>query len=172
MCRGLSVLVGAAAFARDGLGCTGVLVHAGGTTLYIAAVTWLAAGETRKLAIGMKCGLISAATVAWIVGLFATMLPGAASVAPPGASVCMLPFMAYAIAAGLAGAWILGVVFRLGRRPEPARVQRAVGGLISGLVLMQVAAAVFGALHGIYVAAGLAACLALNRVLARRFYAS
>jgi len=166
-CRGLSVLVGAAGFGLAGLRSPAVVAYAAGTTLYIAAVTWLASGETRRRPVGPQAGAIAAVAVAWLLGVYVAARPACAAPAS-----CMLPAIRYCLWAGLAVVWVGLTLSGLVRRPEPGVVQASVGRLLCGLVLVQAAAATLAGPIGLHVALGLTACAVANNLLARRFYAS
>ena len=161
LCRGLSLLVGAAAFGSTGLQQTAVLAAAGGVTLYIAAVTVLAAAETRVTAVKLKCLLILAAATACVLALVFTVPPAS-------------PLWRWAMTATGAGAvvWLTSRLAKLGETPDPPTVQRTVGGLIRGLVLIQAAAVISTGPLGAALAAGLVVCFFLNAMLGRVFYAS
>jgi len=161
LCRGLSVLLGAAAFGAAGLAQEPVLACAGGATVYIAAVSVLAAGETRPDALKAKCLLVTFAFAAWCVGLILTVPPAV-----------MLARWALTAACALAAIWLAGRLAKLGGEPTPAVVQRTVGSLIRALVLIQAAAVISTGRAGAAVAAALAACFVLSALLARRFYGS
>ena len=161
LCRGVSLLVGAAAFGPAGLVEPVVIVSAVGLTLYIAAVTHLAAGETKRTAVRLKVALVMAAVAVWYVGLILTVTPAA-------------PVWRSAMTVSAAGAtiYVATRMAKLGDRPQPAVVQRTVGALIRGLVLIQATAVLSTGWVGVWAAGGLLACFALNALLARRFYAS
>ena len=166
-CRGLSVLLGAAAMAPDGLLVSPVGAHAAGTLLYIAAVTWLASGETRRRPVGLPLAAISIAALVWLSGL---LIAAVAEPAPYRPS--LLPFMAYFGWASLFVLWLVAALLPLIGRPSPDLVQSTVGKLICGLVLAQAAAAALTGTPGLYVAVALTACAVANSRLAKRFYAS
>jgi len=163
-CRGLSVLVGAAAFGREGLTCPPVIAASMGITLYVAAVTWLARGETQQRTVTDQKVAITVAMVAWLMAVGAALLAVGAvpsrwrwSMALPGV---------------LVGAWLRGGLWTLGPRPEPQLVQRKVGGLIRGIILVQAALVLVAGWTGLWIAIVLMACFLLNRALGRVFYAS
>jgi 4-hydroxybenzoate polyprenyltransferase len=163
VCRGLSVLVGASAFGWAGLRQPAVLAAAGGVTLYIAAVTVLAKGETRPQAVKAKAMLIVASAAGWLSGLIVTV-----------------PSMTANSRWALTGLGALAVIYlgtslgRLGGKapPAPAAVQRTIGSLIRAVVLVQAAAVVSTSCLGAVVAGGLLVCFLLNAILAKKFYAS
>jgi 4-hydroxybenzoate polyprenyltransferase len=163
-CRGLSVLVGAAALGADGLTRAPVIAAAAGITLYVAAVTWLARGETRQRDVTMQCAAIAAAFVAWLVAVAVALL-ATGSVEPRWRWAMLL-------LAALAGLWLVGCLVALGRQGQPRIVQRTVGGLIRGIILVQAALVLSAGWTGLTIAIGLMACFVLNRLLGRVFYAS
>jgi len=163
-CRGLSVLVGAAAFGPSGLTCPPVIAAAGGITLYVAAVTHLARGETRQRPVTTHRAAIAAALAVWLVAVAVTLLAVGAvqtqwrwAMAPMGA---------------LAGLWLAGCLLALGRRPEPQLVQRTVGSLIRGIILVQATLVLVAGWTGLTIAIALMACFLLSRALGRIFYSS
>jgi 4-hydroxybenzoate polyprenyltransferase len=163
VCRGLSVLVGAAAFGYDGLREPAVLAAAGGVTLYIAAVTVLARGETRTQAVKGKAILIVAAAAAWLSGLILTV------------SSMTDQSRWYLTGLGALAVLYLGISLgRLGGKapPAPVAVQQMIGSLIRATVLVQAAAVVSTSCLGAAVAGGLLVCFLLNVILAKKFYAS
>ncbi len=163
-CRGLSVLVGAAAFGADGLTRAPVIAAAAGITLYVAAVTWLARGETRQRDVTMQRCAIAGAFVAWVLVVAAAM-----SVA---GTVLWQWRWAMLLLAALAGMWLIGCLITLGRQPQPQIVQRIVGGLIRGIILVQAALVLSAGWEGLTIAIGLMVCFLVNRQLGRLFYAS
>jgi len=163
-CRGLSVLVGAAAFGAEGLTRPPVIAAAAGITLYVAAVTWLARGETRQRNVTLQRVAIAAAFVAWWVGMWATLRVDG-GIQPKWRLAMLLPM-------ALASLWLAGCFAGLGRRPQPRTVQQTVGGAISGIMLVQAALVLAAGWEGLTIAIALMACFLLNRVLGRIFYAS
>ena len=164
-CRGLSVLVGAAALGADGLTRAPVIAAAAGIALYVAAVTWLARGETRQRDVTMQCAAIVAALFAWLAAVVAALLLATNAIQQTWD-------WAFPVLGVLAGLWLAGCIVGLGQRPQPRAVQRTVGRLISGIVLVQAALALLGGWTGLTIAIGLMACFVLNRLLGRVFYAS
>jgi 4-hydroxybenzoate polyprenyltransferase len=165
-CRGLSVLVGAAAFGTGGLTQAPVVAAAAGITLYVSAVTWLARGETRQRDVTMPRFAIAAAFIAWLAAVVAAAtLPVAGAVEPQWRWAMLL-------LAALAGLWLIGCLAALGRHPQPRTVQRTVGALIRGIILVQAAMALSGGWTGLTIAIALMACFLLNRQLGRLFYGS
>jgi len=161
LCRGLSLLIGAAAFGPAALRAPGVLAAAGGLAAYIAAVTWLASAETRRVPIRSKAMLVITAAGAWMLAVIATVQ----SPVQYGRSLVT----GFCVVATL---WLTASLSRLGRRPPPEVVQRTVGELIRGVVVMQAAQVAAAGWPGLCIAAGLAVCFGLNGLLGRRFYAS
>jgi len=163
-CRGLSVLVGAAAFGRDGLTYPPVIAASVGITLYVAAVTWLASGETRQRTVAAHRAAIAAAFAAWVLAVTVALLLAGAVQAQWRWAMLLLT--------ALAGLWLASCLISLGRRPEPQLVQRKVGGLIRGIILVQAALVLAGGWTGLWIAIVLMVCFLLNGLLGRLFYAS
>jgi 4-hydroxybenzoate polyprenyltransferase len=163
-CRGLSVLVGAAALGADGLTRAPVIAAAAGITLYVAAVTWLARGETRQRPVGRQTAAIAAAFVVWLTAVGAA-IHGAEEYDSDWRWAMLL-------VACMAGLWVAACLATMGRNPEPPAVQHAVGGLIRGIILVQAALVLATGWTGLTIAIALMACFLLNRVLGRLFYAS
>ena len=154
-CRGLSLLLGAAAAGWtprfDAVGVAAI-----GLTLYVTAVTAIAARETEAIRIGFKRWAPALVLLAGTAGVFV--------LAPPGAS----PWFVLPAACGIV--WALRVGRALAGTPSPSAVGASVGKLIRGLLLLQAA---FAAMSG---AAGLALVLLClwpaSAILARKFYSS
>lgn len=161
LCRGLSVLLGAAAVGRYALGEPVVLAAAGGVMTYVAAVTNMARGETLRQPVRSAGLLILTAAGAWLAAISLT------------AGASMEAWRWWMTAAGIATLlWAGWCLAPLGGQPEPRDVQRAVGKLLRGLILMQATAALLAGTAGVYVAAGLVVAFFVNGFVARRFYAS
>ena len=168
LCRGLSLLVGAAAFGWDGLTDTYVLIAALGLTAFIASVTSIARGET------------AARKVRWylpalcLLGLLAAM--GAAI----GLRKGDLLLSHYSGTLAFAIVMIVGAraVHQLGKRlkgrPEPKCVQQTIGSMLLLLPYLQAGFIAIAAVTWSDSVAPLAvAALTLPSAwLARRFYAS
>jgi 4-hydroxybenzoate polyprenyltransferase len=163
-CRGLSVLVGAAGLGADGLTRAPVIAAAAGITLYVAAVTWLARGETRPRDVTIQCAAIAAAFVAWLVGVAVALLSGGAVEWHWRSAMLLI--------AALACLWLVGCLVGLGRQGQPRIVQRTVGGLIRGIILVQATLVLSAGWPGLTIAIGLMICFLLHRQLGRLFYAS
>lgn len=183
LCRGVSVLLGAAAAwgtqaagipAEAGTtnGVPGVLkafvvpplggnyesymlpwVAAGGITLYIIAVSVLAHGETRRQRLGIK---------PWLPAAAAALLFVAAGRATP-------------YSAGFAAAALVWLVLRglaLRGEPQPADVQRTIGGMIRTLLLLQAGLCALMPDAGLVPAMILLAAWPLAALTGRLFYGS
>ncbi len=161
-CRGLSVLLGAAAFGGDGLANPLLLVHVAGVAFYVAAVTWLAAGETKRRPVKPQMVAVIAALGAWFLGLWLlTVQQGA--IHPP------LPVL---VAEVLAAFWMTRAMVAMGPAPQPVTVQKTVGHLIRTLVIMQAAAILVCPDWGLPMAAAVLAAGVGSWLLGRWFYAS
>jgi 4-hydroxybenzoate polyprenyltransferase len=167
LCRGLSVLLGASAsgIVRHTLSPL-VLVFAAGLGLYIAAVTAVAARETRQGPVGPRRFGPLAGMFAWIISINLAALPyGVVILAHVPASVLQV----------LAIGWTIACVAALKGSPGLGSVPRTVGKLIRGLLLVQACMVAVGA--GLWTPAwGIAAILLifwpLSAVLGKRLYAS
>lgn len=163
-CRGLSVLVGAAAFGGAGLSAPPVLAATGGITLYVTAVTWLARGETKARPVPAQRVAIALAMVVWLaavaVGFYAVGV---------GEALWTWALLAITVVAML---WLVGSLVKLGGQPAPKIVQRVVGELIGGIVLVQAALVLTPGISGLGLASGLVGAFLLNRSLGKVFYAS
>ena len=168
LCRGLSLLVGAAAFGLGGLTNLSVLAAAAGMLVYIAAVTALAATETQARRPGLLRWLPAGAMLLWVAAINASGYP--AMVWIPSAAMQIL-------AIGLAGR----CAERLKGTPAGPLVQQTIGRLIRALLLVQASVVVAAGFFCAPVSAGsvgvaLAVALLLawpsSALLARKFYAS
>jgi len=159
LCRGLSLMLGAAALGVTGLTSTIVLVAAGGLTLYVAAVTLIAAKETSGKAVGTFTALLPSITM--IPWMWAIIL------AAPRFSVARGTWMwAAFLGSLLASTFVRG-------QTEPARISRGIGAFITILVLMQ--AGLIALAPGEYswlVSWSVFALCPLSLWLGRKFYAS
>ena len=168
-CRGLSLLLGAAARAPETPAHFLILLPAVCLGLYIAAITLIAAGETRRRALPVIRWGPPAAMIALLVAVSL----------PSGGFLMFLP------AYGHEDLWLVtstlmilaaGATFSAAERlrgcPAPVTVQRSIGQLIRNLLLVH--AAVAGVMGFPYwlVAVALLAAWPASAILARRFYAS
>ena len=165
LCRGLSLLLGAAAACGIEYVTWLVVLSVLCLTLYIASVTAIAAGETEFRKIGLKRLLPPVIILLWMVGI--------------DAMFHFMPIATVWIAAAqiLAVQWAARSVYRISGRAEPAAVQQAVGQLIRVLLPIQAAivataAIVAQSLGGWVTALVLLAAWPVAAVLSRRFYAS
>lgn len=164
LCRGGSLLVGAAAAGPDGLRSPFVWLGAVGVAAYVACVTAVAAGETRGTPAGVRRGLPAAVLAFGLISV-----GGWLGWPAPGN---LTGWAFYALGAAAAG-WAAFCAVELARRPDPRGVQKTVGRLLRGLLLIQGALVVMSGMPaGLYVAAALLAAWAPAALLARRFYAS
>ena len=160
-CRAMSLMIGAAAAGWSGALSTVVLAAAALLGLYVAAVTLIAAGETRAAALGPR---------RWLPATVLAAGFGALSYVACAAGLgrwadALLPGGLMSVWAGLVGGGLAG-------SPPPEVVQACVGRWLRGLLLMQF---VFVAVAGVHVlGAGMAfvALWLVNASLAKRFYAT
>ena len=128
-------------------------VAAGGITLYIIAVSVLAHGETRRQRLGIK---------PWLPAAAAALLFVAAGRATP-------------YSAGFAAAALVWLVLRglaLRGEPQPADVQRTIGGMIRTLLLLQAGLCALMPDAGLVPAMILLAAWPLAALTGRLFYGS
>lgn len=156
-CRGMSVLLGAAAAGWRPVGVDIVVVAAAGWALYVACVTALAARETQRVRVAVRRWLPAIASVGVMAGLW---WQGGAR------------HPLFVILSVVAVAWPCGVAIRVGAHPEPRQVGNAIGGLLCGLLLLQAAGTSVVLPIGGVAAGLLLLAVPLNRWLAKRFYAS
>lgn len=155
-CRGASLLMGACAAlpARD---WPVVVIPAAGVSLFIAAVTWIAARETDSVRIG---------AVRWvpatIVALTYLCLAAAGAGGTTMAHACALLSVAALLCCGA----------RLHGSPAPELVGRNIGGMIRVLVPLQAALCASAAHGGTGIAAVLLLGWPVSALLARRYCAS
>lgn len=162
-CRGLNLLLGAAALGSHALAQPAVLLSAAGLTLYVAAVTRIARRETQTQRLGWARLAPLAILVVW--------LPLAT--APALASSEPLPLRLAAPHLGLlALLYAALVLLPLAGKIEPARTQQAVGKLIRNLIFIQAALAASALPTGLPLAGLLLALFPLQAALAWRFYSS
>jgi len=159
-CRGLSLLLGASAAGSVGLSSRVVISAACGLTLYVAAVTAIAAKEMETVKVGGKRWVPAAVLVACFV-LLAIARPAGVAMPLVGAGFAAL---------AVAWAWRCGGL--LGGTPEPAVVSATIGRLLQGLLLVQAAFCAQLVWMGVVAGAVLAAMWPGLSVLARKFYQS
>jgi 4-hydroxybenzoate polyprenyltransferase len=161
LCRGLSLLIGAAAFGpmapREPL----VLVAAGGLTLYVASVTLIAAKETSGKAPGKLAWL-----PCWIVPLWMVVLGETAML---GNSLTHVVAVVIAVAAAV---WVWRWSMLTQRATRPEAVSLGVGRFLQGLMLLQASLAAMAMSIGIWVSLGLVLLMPASVLVGRRFYAS
>lgn len=165
-CRALSFLLGSAVAGWAFSPTWQVLLPAGVLLAYIAAVTLLAAGETRRRRPGLRAWgpflVLMPALIAMVTLTFRRF--GAASV-PPWLCVYLL-------------AWTLTrtafFAAAVNKQPHPERTQAAVGHLIRGLLMVQAAIALALASKpaGLVVFVVTFVSLPVAAFLSRRFYSS
>ncbi len=164
LCRGLSLLLGAAAGGWTFLATGPVVISAIGLTAYIAAVTHIARNETTGRPVGQARFIPPLIVLAWFAALASNLFdtPGLDRTAAmvPGLVALVALMHVTATAASLAG------------QAQPALVQAGIGRFIKALLLIQAALAAIVLVPGGYFAAALVAAIPLNNILRRWFYAS
>lgn len=161
ICRGLSLLLGAAAAGSSSICSAPVLIGACGLTLYIAGVTGIAAKETQVSDVGLKSFLPMAVLAVWFMTLY--------GVARPTDPLAGIPFAVLAFAVLL---WAAHCTRMLKGETSPSIKSQAVGGLLRGLLLMQAALCALVVNPGLLVATVVLLGWPISSRLARRFYAS
>ncbi len=173
-CRGLSLLIGAAALGWDGLASAEVLLAAGGVAAYIAAVTAVADEETTRGPVKLR-RLPAEVLLLWAIPFWLFAFIGPAAVA--GGSY---PPSRYGVNAIVSGALLAFAVIRnavlsrslRGGDVPPAHVQRTVGRLIRTLLPIQAALLASIAWPGLLLAVCPLAAWPMAKSLSRRFYSS
>lgn len=173
-CRGLSLLVGAAALGWDGVASAEVLLAAVGLAAYIAAVTAVADEETTRGPVKLR-RLPAEVLLLWAIPFWLFAFIGPAAVA--GGSY---PPSRYTVNAALSGALLAFAFIRTavlvrslrGGDVPPAHVQRTVGRLIRTLLAVQAALLASIAWPGLLLAAWPLAAWPMAKNLSRRFYSS
>ena len=163
LCRGLSLLIGAAALGAAALVSPAVLVAAGGLTLYVASVTLIAAGETTGRLRRWLCWAPSAVAILWVLTLDRIFLPGW--------PLTVLGLFLSPLAIILAVGWSFAAWKAAG---TPA-ISGAVGGFLRALLVFQATMAGFCSLFnecGFWSAVAFTFALLVSGLLSRRFYAS
>jgi len=188
LCRGLSMMLGAAALV---VGKTWgaslsplVLAGAGGVTLYIMAVTVLAAGETADTRIGAARFGPFFLNLLWLATIYATILSPRLTVAQfhwdqlaplltqklggIGHQAAIISLAAAGLSLGRS--LLIGVT--LGSAPAPAKVQKSIGAAIRNLLPIQAAMAAICGQQGMYVAIVLLVLWPVSALVGRKFYGS
>ncbi|MCY2924298.1 MAG: hypothetical protein NT031_02485, partial [Planctomycetota bacterium] len=168
-CRGLSLLLGAVCCAPDAVGDPRILAPAGALTAYIAAVTFIAANETRATPLR---GLRWAPAATMLLLIVALQLPACgALLSLPAFGQDELAVVTIALLILAAGS-TFSAAERLSGCPAPVTVQRTIGHLIRTLLLVHAAVAGLMAFPYWLIAVALLAAWPVSAMLARRFCAS
>ncbi len=162
LCRGLNLLLGAAAAGPAAL-CfpEEVIVSALGLTMYIACISRIAFKETESLPLGSKRWWPFVVLLIWFPLLYAIVRPNG----PPAmlVSAALALFAIIRTKQGAAG--LIGVV-------NPSRVSHTVGRLLRGLLLIQASICSLVIKPGLLLAGVLLMGGFFSSRLARIFYAS
>jgi hypothetical protein len=156
VCRGLNVLLGAAAAGWHPGRIDPVAIAFVGTTLYVAAVTAIAANETRPVRLDLK---------RWYPCLAAV-----ACMEAQAFQLDVVPRFFPVLAIGLI-IWTFIIGVQLGR-VDVAIVGRSIGRLLRGLILLQAAFCSMAAEPGVATAALLLCLWPVALFLGRRYYAT
>jgi 4-hydroxybenzoate polyprenyltransferase len=188
LCRGLSMMLGAAALVVGNSWGAAlsplVLAGAGGLTLYIMAVTIMAAGETGDSRLGASRFGPFLLNLLWLATVYATILSPRLTFAqfhsdqlPALLAQCLsgvgYPAAIVSLAAAilsLGRSLLIGIT--LGSTPAPAKVQKSIGAAIRNLLPIQAALAAISGEQGIYVAIALLVLWPISALVGRKFYGS
>ncbi len=160
MCRGMSLILGWAVVSRGRLPSGVLLGSAALWVTYIAAVTQLASAETRAFSRSPIRWLPAAALVAWTAGV--ALLSAPTPLARAGSLLLGIVAVCWALRCGAA----------LSEGTPPPVVQRTVGRLIRGLILVQAAAVALALPRTLPLVCLLLLAWPVSARLAKRFYAS
>jgi 4-hydroxybenzoate polyprenyltransferase len=161
LCRGLSLMLGAAACGGISLGTPAVLVGAVCWTVYVAAVTRIAAQETGAYQLGVFRWIPAGTLAVGLAGVWGlTDMPALGAV-----SVGAVLGLGAVLWAGLCGR-------ELRDQAEPRVVQQTIGRFLRGLLLMQACLLAAGGTAWAPVAAAALCAWPASQWLARRFYPS
>lgn len=161
LCRGLSLVMGAAVQGMTGLIAGPVMVSAFALILVIALITALARNEASTT------GIPIAPPLRWGIPVAMTGWMGAGWYA----AVTDSPGLALILAA-MSVLWTLVWIIPLRQTAQPRRVQAAVGGLIRGLLFAQAALCAFSGREGEGVALLLIVAFPVSGWLGKWFYGS
>ena len=163
VCRGLSLLLGAACLGWGGVTTLLSLLGAVGATLYIAAVTQIARRETRAGPVGPVRFLPGGIALALLASIEAVLLLHGRPASTLGVSLAL---------AVLAAGATFAIGLRLPSPAEPPAIQAAIGKFIRALLLIQAALAAVVPPIGIGLAIALVVAFAFAGILRRWFYQS
>lgn len=162
LCRGASLMLGASALGVEAMRLPVPILAAGGLTLYVAAVTAVAAREMSGSSPGWKALAPCVVMLVWLP-FISHLGPGAATP----------PFAVIAQGLGLMTALFIGTRgIDIQRQSDPRLIARGIGTFIRALLPAQASLAVAGAVPGVYVAAALLVLWPVSAIVGRRFYSS
>ncbi|OGV62612.1 MAG: hypothetical protein A2283_13570 [Lentisphaerae bacterium RIFOXYA12_FULL_48_11] len=163
LCRGLSLLLGASAVGMAGITCSTVLFAVVLLTVYIAAVTFIAAKETVQQNLGSK---------RWwpVFSIFLFLVPLCWSRDVISHTLSAKVFSGCLIAAALFWSWKGGDL--LAGTPAPGVVPAVIGRFIQGLLLVQAMLLSLCNWPAQIAAGMLILIFPVFSILARRFYSS
>ncbi len=163
LCRGFSLLLGASFAGSQGMTCLTVLLAAALLTAYIAAVTFLAAGETMNKKPGSKRWWPVVSIALFLVPFCWNMDTG--SMSPTGRM-----FFVCLVAAALVWTWKCGAF--LAGTPGPGVIPAVIGRFIQGLIIIQALLLSVCNWRAQIAAVILLLLLPVFSILAYRFYSS
>ncbi|MCK5849930.1 MAG: UbiA family prenyltransferase [Kiritimatiellae bacterium] len=156
LCRGLNLLMGAAAAGGYWITADVVVIAAAGLTLFIAAVTTIASKETKKVKIGIKRWLPILTIVVCLILL---------SVSRPYGMGISIPA---AVFGAIAIIWTWHCTTTLAGVPDPRTTSKGIGNLLRGLLFLQAAFCAQLAWPGILVGSCLTLLWPILYVLSKR----
>jgi 4-hydroxybenzoate polyprenyltransferase len=171
LCRGASLLMGAAAFGAPALAAPPVLLAAAGLTLYVMSVTVMAAKETSGRAPGWIALAPCLVILLWLPALGVFAHGGRTKAQAVGQALSVVT----AVLVGMRG-------IDVRRQTDPRRVSQAVGAFLRALLAVQACMAVMVVQPGpwavmvvqpgLWVALALLAAWPVATWVGRRFYSS
>ncbi len=164
VCRGLNVLLGAAAVPSTEWPAL-PLIAAAGITVYIAGVTIIAARETEKIVVGSKRWLPVVSLASCFIAIHFSFI-----ISKMYVGLSNLVVSGVLSGAALMLAWKHGNALK--GKPEPKLVATTVGSFIHGLLVVQASFAALCSWPGLTVAGAIILSIPALFVVSSRFYSS
>jgi len=164
VCRGLNVLLGAAAVPSTEWPAL-PLIAAAGITVYIAGVTIIAARETEKIVVGSKRWLPAVSLTSCFIAIHFSFV-----ISKMYVGLSNLVVSGVLSAAALMLAWKHGNALK--GKPGPKLVATTVGSFIHGLLVVQASFAALCSWPGLTVAGAIILSMPALFVVSSRFYTS
>lgn len=162
LCRGLNFLLGASVLGWSGIFAPVVMVSAIFLSMFIGAVTHIAAGETDRHNPGAARWGPAVVLVLWFSGLYFLAKP----------YVLISAWTVSLTLAILASFWPLYCGSLLVADPSPAVIQKTIGRFLRGLLLIQAAVIALAGRPGFIMIVMLLAVWPISQKAAKHFYAS